>query len=96
MLEAIFIGLASFVYVEILQDRGMIFNGWCNLMVRMGYKWEWFTKPLGLCVVCNSGQLAMWVYLYRNWNDYDLMQHIYFVCVAIIVSKISTFIYQNK
>ena len=93
LVDAILIGLASVVYVIILQEPGMILNKYSNYLDSLGCNWRYFTYPFALCERCNSGQIALWAYLYYNWYNYDLLQHIFYVSIAIFSSVIFKFIY---
>lgn len=46
-------------------------------------------KVLGGCSLCTTGQMALWIYLYRNGlEDYDVFNHAYFISIAILGVKV--------
>lgn len=94
---ALQVAAAGFAFVGIMQDEGMIFEKYGDLLddlERKNPRWKWVTKPLGNCIECTTGQLALWIFLYLNWWDYILcdpvitiLKHILFISVAIVASR---------
>lgn len=54
--------------------------------------------PLGGCVYCFSGQLALWYYIYYAivTGAYNALYHIAFVSVAILTAEILNHILKNN
>ena len=81
------ISIISWVYCEILTDPGMILNWWWKVIKRLP---EWVAKPLGTCVYCFSGQVALWFYLWFVWRfdlNYNIFQHIFLISITIFIVK---------
>ena len=90
-LTFILIGIAAWTFSMILSDSDMIFGWWFKLIDNMP---EWIAKPLGKCEYCLAGQLALWYYLIKYLNDYDLSEHILMTSLSILtVQIINTLIY---
>jgi hypothetical protein len=90
-LTFILIGIAAWTFSMILSDSDMIFGWWFKLIDNMP---EWIAKPLGKCEYCLAGQLALWYYLIKYLNDYDLSEHILMTSLSIFtVQIINTLIY---
>jgi hypothetical protein len=91
ILTFILIGIAAWTFSMILSDSDMIFGWWFKLIDNMP---EWIAKPLGKCEYCLAGQLALWYYLIKYLNDYDLSEHILMTSLSIFtVQIINTLIY---
>lgn len=75
---------------NILMQPGMILHWYfmrLDTLVRNGR--EWAAKPLGYCDQCLSGQIAFWVFLLVNFQNYGpqtLFEHIFFVCFTVFVT----------
>ena len=63
----------------------MILGWWGKIVARMP---EWLCEPLGGCEYCVAGQLALWYYLYKNWHEYDIIEHILFITLTIFIVEI--------
>ena len=92
MITYILIGISAYVFTNILLDPDMIF-GWFNKV--LDKLPLWLAKPLGKCEYCLAGQLALWYYLIVNFKDYDIVNHILYVSLAIFVVELIN-IYSNK
>lgn len=68
----------AIVFCEVLTDTGMILAWYIKLIDRLP---EWLNKPLGNCIYCFGGQVALWGYLIKN--DYKLVEHILFITLTI-------------
>ena len=84
-LTSILIGIAAYVFTNILIDPDMIFGWYYDLIDKLP---EWLAKPLGKCEYCLAGQLSMWYYLVKYFNNYDLVQHILFVSLSIFIVEL--------
>lgn len=84
MLEYLFIsfliGVTAIVFTEVLLSPGMILDFYARWLDKLP---DWLAYPLGGCVFCFAGQLALWVYLFCFWNVYNLFYHVAFICLSI-------------
>lgn len=85
MIIAILIGISAWVFSMILSDEEMIMGWYFKLIRKLP---AWLNKPLGMCEYCIAGQLSMWYYLIYYFRNYDLPQHIMFVCLAIFTVEV--------
>jgi len=74
----------SIVYCEVLTLPDMILGWWDKLIHRV-FKSEWILKPLGDCVYCFSGQVALWGYL-LIMDEWYWLKHLLFVGFVIFLS----------
>lgn len=104
MLTLYFQGLAvavvAYTYAAILTEGGMILNFWFNFLDRKfgtasGNPRQgkppvalWLFKPLIGCFKCVAGQMALWFYLIAYFNNYNLFEHIFIICLSIYLSII--------
>lgn len=94
ILTFILIGITAYVFSIILIDDDMIFGWWGKQLHKLP---TWLSKPLGYCEYCLAGQLALWYYLYKYFNNYDIAEHIMMVSLSIFtVEFINIFIYGKK
>ncbi len=90
------LAIVAFVYSEVLTEPGMALNWLFHLLNKLP---EFLFKPLIGCFKCVSGQMALWVFLYFNWNGYDLIafgNHVFFISLTIIASWIVSKIWNLK
>lgn len=98
ILEAIQLGIASYVFVHVLCLPGMILHGCYRLLLSLP---AWLAKPLGMCDRCLAGQLALWYYLLHHGKSYafsplqSLAGHVLFVCMAIFAVLLISRLMQN-
>jgi hypothetical protein len=85
LIDILKIGIIAYVFV-ILTSPGMIFYFYYRLIDRLPY--DWLFKPLGGCNMCFAGQLALWFYLIKYFHSYNLFEHIFFICGAILIVMI--------
>lgn len=79
--EPILIAVCAYVYSVILTEQEMIFN---KLYLFAENKLpRWLSHPLISCVYCVAGQMALWYYLVKYWENYNLIYHILYICFAI-------------
>lgn len=69
--NAVLIGIAAYVFADVLTNSGEIFARYGDWLYRNHGKW--WAKPLGYCGKCLAGQLALWIYLFSP--DYDGLLH---------------------
>ena len=85
-LYTILFAALAIVYCEVLTAPGMIF-GWFDKWLHGSNLPEWLLKPLGDCVYCFGGQVALWGYL-LVMTQYDWLQHILFIGLTIFIIHI--------
>lgn len=69
------IGALAYVLTCVLMQQDYLLEWYFDLLVDLeqdGKAGKWLSKPLGLCEVCTAGQIALWVWLYFNYQDYAL------------------------
>lgn len=86
----IYIGIAAWVYTNILIAPDMIFN-------KLNYVYDklpsWLSKPLGVCEYCFAGQIAFWHYIIVNIDTYNLFTHILMTSLSIFMVELINIIY---
>lgn len=91
LFHALLIASLSWCYHTILKDY--LLSWW----FRFGYEYfgqyqgtwkEHFYMPIWGCQYCTSGQLALWLYFYLFWCDYEFYYHIMFISLTILFTKI--------
>ena len=91
ILDAILIGICAYVYSFILLEEGMILGWFGKLLCRLP---DWLHEPLGGCEYCVAGQMALWYYLWVNFDNYlinidkSVISHILFITLAIFVVEL--------
>lgn len=85
VLESILIGIVGWVFCLILIDDGMVFDKWWVVLNKLPM---WLAKPLGACEYCFTGQMALWIYLYKYHSTYGLLEHITYISVGIFTVRI--------
>ena len=73
----------AITYSEVLLAPGMIFERLGRILEQLP---EWLAKPLGDCVYCLGGQLALWGYVilaFQGQVVYNWLVHVLFVGLTI-------------
>jgi hypothetical protein len=80
-LPALFVAITAIVYCEVLMEDGMILSGWLRVLD----SWpKWIAKPLGYCVYCFGGQLALWSGFFLFYSEsFQIINHFLFIMVSI-------------
>ena len=79
LLTFIFFSCAlSFVFVEILTEPNEIFYFYYNAIRKLP---EWLFKPLGGCLLCFTGQVTFWSYIFIF--DYELTYKFIFIHLSV-------------
>jgi len=91
--HAVLIGMFSYVYAIILTQPHMVLGPVVKFIdpffTKNGKILNWIYKPLIDCAHCNSGQIALWTYLFYYWGvDYNFFYHIGFIVIAITTVQI--------
>lgn len=86
ILTALFISIFAFVFCHILTEEGMLFEWYYNLIKRLPH---WLFNPMGGCVYCFGGQVALWYYVF-TFNTYSIITHIISITLSIFFIHIIT------
>lgn len=91
---AFFFGIACAIIsvcTIVVMAKEPILNWWFRLgnfvgiKVRSGMEVErWFFRPIWGCEKCFAGQLALWLYLWFTFDDYNFFFHVLTICTAIL------------
>ena len=73
----------SFVFVEILTEPNEIFYSYYNAIRKLP---EWLFKPLGGCLLCFTGQVTFWSYIFIF--DYELTYKFIFIHLSVVAIAI--------
>ncbi len=89
LIDTLILAICAVIYSKILLDRGMIFESLSDKLITLP---DWIGKPLGLCYICVSGQMAFWYFLIFKLNVQNILLIIPFICItiffALIINKI--------
>ena len=85
MLEILKLGVIAYA-LGVMMQPNMVLNWYYRLIDRIPY--DFIFKPLGGCNICLSGQIALWFYLITYWKEYNLFEHIFYVCGTITITLI--------
>lgn len=86
-------GIIAYVYGEILTDSEHIF-GWfrykASELAAKSKVADYLLKPVILCPLCISGQMALWGMLYYMLTQhcYNLPAHVFGICLSILFTHI--------
>lgn len=105
---SLLIGIFSFTYTYILTEGNQILN-WPYKKLYKLFKTEerkeqgkgvhWLFMIIMYCEKCNAGQIALWMYLYNNYQNYIIhplstfVFHIAFVSLSIFFAATIKIIY---
>jgi hypothetical protein len=78
----------AFTYSEILVEGGMILNPWYKFLERKIGHLPYLFKPLIECSKCVAGQISLWAYPFFYSYNYNLFEHIYSICQAILFALV--------
>lgn len=92
MLDTLYIAVFAVVFSYILIDEDMIFGFYGRLLNRIPDK---LSFPLGECAYCFGGQIALWYYPLKNFRDYHVDTHIFFIAITIFLIHLTRFIYEQ-
>ena len=73
-----------------LGEPDMIFAWYRKLIMQLP---DWLNKPLGSCNLCITGQACLWYYLITRFNNYNLIDHLFFISLGIFLSSIYSAIF---
>ncbi len=85
MIEILQISLIAFMFCALGHGEGMIFHWYQRLIKRLP---KWIGWPLGGCYLCFTGQVMLWFYLLKYFEDYNLIEHLFFISAGIFASAI--------
>lgn len=91
LFHAFLIATVSWCYHTILKD--FLLSKWFAFGYELFGKeedtWkEYVYKPIWGCQYCTSGQMALWLYFYLYWCNYELYYHFTFIFLTILITKI--------
>lgn len=73
-----------------LGEPDQIFGWYRKLIMKLP---DFLNKPLGSCNLCITGQACMWYYLVTRFNNYNLIDHLFFISLGILLSSIYSAIF---
>lgn len=96
---AISISIIAYVYVMVLQESNMLLGPvkrWLNDFSEAKFNYvsienNWLFKPWFSCLLCVSGQMALWFYVFQYQqfsNSYNFFYHIYLISASIFFGKL--------
>ena len=91
MIEVVKITIICTAFYQ-LGQVGHIFNFYQKIIGNLP---EWLNKPLGGCGVCFTGQVLFWFYLVKYFNDYNLVEHLFYPSFGILLATILNHIYEK-
>jgi len=83
ILLSFYLSLSAWVFVNILQGEGMIFEKYSKLIEKLP---EWIKNPLGACDFCMAGQFGLWGYFFTG--EYSFFEHLFFTVLTIFFIKL--------
>lgn len=91
--HAVLIGVFSYVYAIILTKPGKLLSPIVKIIdpffMQNGKFLKWIYDPIINCVYCNSGQVALWTYIFYYWgHEYNLFYHLGFISMSIMTVHI--------
>jgi hypothetical protein len=75
-----------------LGESGMIFNFYFRTIECLP---SWLYKPLGGCVRCMSGQVALWFFLIKYFHSYNIVDHLFFCSAVILLTTLINYVYER-
>lgn len=94
-LHCVQIAIVAYTISGVLMQQDMLLERYLDLLIwaastsKFG---KFIAHPLGLCEKCLAGQVALWYFLYVNWDSYtteivnNIISHIVFICVTVLVT----------
>jgi hypothetical protein len=87
ILAVFFVVVFTVVYCEVLTMPEMIL-GWWDKFLHDHIRSEWLLKPLGDCLYCFGGQVALWSFLFVFKDSYTVLNHLLFIITVIFILHI--------
>jgi hypothetical protein len=84
------ISLIAYMFCALGRYEGQIFYWYQQLIKKLPQYISW---PLGHCYMCFIGQVCLWFYLIKYYEDYNIIEHLFFISAGIFVSAIYDKIY---
>ena len=85
----LFISIFSLVWCWILTEDSMITERlYLWLKSKLEDKYNWLYLPLIGCPKCNAGQIAFWLFIYLDYENYNLLHHIFFTTTTIFLTSL--------
>ena len=92
--EIIKISLIAFIFIK-LGEPGEVFAWYQKLISGLPDDMEWLWKPLGGCLRCFAGQSLFWYYLIVHLKDYNLVNHLFYPALGIILVTVYDFVWDK-
>ena len=83
-IEIIKISLIAFMFLK-MGEPGMVFSWYQKLIDPLP---EYLWKPLGGCLHCFTGQVCFWFYFIKYFNNYSVVDHLFFASLGIFLSSL--------
>jgi hypothetical protein len=83
LMTSVYVAIVAFIFSYVLIDEEGIFAFYGRLINRLPL---WASKPLGMCELCFSGQLALWYGFFMD--SYTVPNHVIFICITILFTRI--------
>lgn len=98
ILHAFEFAMFGYCFSCVLTQEDKILERYGDFLITLQNKGlKWLADPLGLCEVCFTGQVALWVWLLFNYQDYKIDPvHTFVSHVLIIVFSINFVILIKK
>lgn len=88
---SVMIGSFAWVFVNVYTQPDMIFGWYYRILEKLP---TWLAKPIGLCDICLSGQLALWILLaffydyYMQWPLQTAIVHCLYISISVLTVKL--------
>lgn len=69
LFHALQLSVFAYVFSCILTEDGYILSWYDDLLIDLESKAKWLAYPLGRCEKCFAGQLALWFWIFINYNS---------------------------
>lgn len=90
--NALFLAVVAYTFSVICAEPKYIFEGYIDILERIRDRGKYgylIAYPLGLCEKCFAGQIALWLYLWKNAAAYSFdsaIEHATFVFLTIFLT----------
>jgi len=85
------ISLIAYIFYT-LTDEKMVFAWYGRLIERLP---DYLYMPLGGCFVCLTGQTLMWYYFIVHFNDWNIIDQLFYPSAGIAFSLIYNYLYER-
>lgn len=85
-LEPLHIAITAWVFVMFLTNENEPLYFWRRLIEKIPT--EYIRNPLVECEYCVAGQLSLWYYIIKYWENYSVVENIFFVTTTIFIVEL--------